>query len=203
MREHSSSVSRSDSNPAASRRRFLGVASGGLLVLWGDVAAAQEGVFLRAEDAPRALFPDADETQEMRVASSAELRQRIRGTLGRIQPSLWEDEYRIFSVTRAGGLLGYVVIVEEIGKHRPITFAVGVSPDGPVTDVALLTYREPYGGEIRHRRFLAQYRGKSLTDPLLPYRDIRNITGATLSVEATGRAVRKAVAVLKASGKLS
>jgi hypothetical protein len=203
MPERSSSVSPSGSEAAASRRRFLGAASGGLLVLWRDVLAAQEGVFLRAEDAPRALFPDGDETRETRIASGPDLRQRVRGLLGRVQPSMWEHEYRIFTVLRSGSVLGHVVIVEEIGKHRPITFAVGVAMDGRVKDVAVLAYREPYGGEIRHQRFLAQYRGKALADPLLPYRDIRNITGATLSVEATGRAVRKAVAVLKAAGMLS
>jgi hypothetical protein len=61
-----------------------------------------------------------------------------------------------------------------------------------------MVYREPYGGEVRYPRFLAQYRGKNLTAPLLPFRDIRNITGATLSAEAVGRGVRKALALLRA-----
>ena len=37
---------------------------------------------------------------------------------------------------------------------------------------------------------------------LLPYQDIQNIAGATLSVQATGRAVKKAIAVLRAAGDL-
>jgi FMN-binding domain len=103
----------------------------------------------------------------------------------------------IFTAQRDARALGEAVIVEEIGKHRPITFVVGVRPDGGVQDVALMIYREPYGGEVRNSRFLAQYRGKDLTAPLLPFRDIRNITGATLSAEAIGRGVRKALALLK------
>ena len=200
MRARSCSVSRSGSRSAASRRRFLGIASGALLLLWRDVGVAQEGVFLRADDAPRALFPEADASRETRVTATAELRDRVRRALGRVQPSLWEEEYPVFTVRRGESVLGHVVIVEEIGKHRPITFAVGVGPDGRVKDVAVLAYREAYGGEVRQPRFLAQYRGKGGGDPLLPYRDIRNITGATLSVEATGRAVRKAIAVLQAGG---
>lgn len=192
----------SDSETAPARRRFLGAASAGLLVFWGGRAAAQEGVFLRAEEAPGVLFPAGESTRERRVPASADFRERVRRRLGRVQPSWWEDEYRIFTVLRAGRVLGHVVIVEEIGKHRPITFAVGVGADGRVADVAVLAYREPYGGEIRHRRFLAQYRGKGPEDPLQAYRDIRNITGATLSVEATGRAVHKALAVLEAAGLL-
>ena len=64
-----------------------------------------------------------------------------------------------------------------------------------------MVYREAYGGEIRSRRFLAQYRGKAASDPLLPSRDIVNVTGATLSARAVGRAVKKAIAVLAEAGE--
>jgi hypothetical protein len=184
-----------------SRRRFLSAAAGGLLVLRPSAPAAQEGVFLRAEDAPRHLFPEPSALAERTVVSTPELRNRIRALLGR-PPTLWEAAYRIFIVDRNLGLLGFVVVVEEIGKHRPITFAVAVTPDGTVHDLAVLAYREAYGGEVRERRFLRQYAGKTLADSMLPYRDIINIAGATLSVEATGRAARKAIAVLKATGEL-
>jgi Na+-translocating ferredoxin:NAD+ oxidoreductase RnfG subunit len=100
-------------------------------------------------------------------------------------------------------VLGFTVVVEEIGKHRPITFAVAVTPDATVRDVAVLSYREAYGGDIKERRFLKQYAGKTSAALLLPYRDIQNIAGATLSVQATGRAVKKAIAVLRATGDLS
>ncbi len=163
---------------------------------------AQEGAFLREEEAPRALFPGADRLADTVVASTPELRQKILAELGRTRPTLWESAYRIFTVSRGNALLGHVVVVEEIGKHRPISFAVAVTPGGALHDLAVLTYREAYGGEVRQRRFLAQYRGKTLADSLLAYRDIRNIAGATLSVEATGRAARKAMAVLRAAGTL-
>src|SRR5207245_1359677 len=74
---------------------------------------------------------------------------------------------------------------------------------GAVHELAVLAYREAYGGEVRERRFLKQYARKTLADPLVPYRDVRNISGATLSVEATGRAARKAIAVLKVAGTLA
>jgi hypothetical protein len=184
-----------------SRRRFLGATAGGLLVLRPAGSAAQEGVFLRPEEAPRHLFPEASGVVERTVVTTPALQNQIRGLLGR-SPSLWEPAYRIFAVRRGEALLGFVVVVEEIGKHRPITYAVAVRPDGTIHDAAVLAYREAYGGEVKERRFLKQYVGKTLADSLLPYRDIRNISGATLSVEATGRAARKAIAVLKATGDL-
>jgi hypothetical protein len=184
-----------------SRRRFLGGATGALLVLGPAGLAAQEGIFLTAEEASRQLFPDTVPGAPRTLASTPAVQQRIRDWLGR-PPSLWEESYRIITVTRADTVAGFVVVVEEIGKHRPITFAVGVRPDGKLHDMAVLAYREAYGGEIKDKRFLGQYRDKGLGDVLLPYRDIRNISGATLSVQATGRAARKAIAVLRAAGDL-
>ena len=47
-----------------------------------------------------------------------------------------------------------------------------------------------------------QYRGKGVGDELRPYREIKNVAGATLSVEAASRAVKKAQAVALALGLL-
>lgn len=161
--------------------------------------SAQEGVFLKAEDASRHLFPGAGDVTEQTMNGTSSLRQRMRDLLGQ-PPTVWESAYPISTVKQGDRTLGFVVVVEEIGKHRPITFAVAVLPDGRIHDLAVLAYREAYGGEVRERRFLRQYAGKSASDPLQPYRDIKNISGATLSVQATGRAARKAIAVLRAAG---
>ena len=182
-----------------SRRRFVGTAAGALLVLRPGVGRAQEGLFLKPEDAPRQLFPDLSDVSERVIAVTPALQARIRELMGR-SPSMWEPAYRTFTAKQGERVLGFTVVVEEIGKHRPITFAVGIDPDGAVHDLAVLAYREAYGGEVRERRFLTQYAGRKASAPLMPYRDIQNISGATLSVQSTGRAVKKAVAVLKAAG---
>src|SRR5262249_89526 len=118
---------------------------------------AQEGMFLTEATAPAAVFPQATIFERTVVPSSPELRAQIQTQLGTLRPSLWEPEYIIFTSKQRDGLLGYGVIVEEIGKSRPITFIVGVRPDGKVAEVAIMAYREPYGGEVRYPRFLAQY----------------------------------------------
>lgn len=156
---------------------------------------AQEGVFLTEEQAPRAVFADADAFARRVVTASPEMRGQMREILGAIVPSVWEDEYVTFKATRGESVVGYAIIVEEIGKHRPITFVVGVRPDGSVSDVAVMAYREAYGGEVRSKRFLTQYRGKNAKSGLQTYGDIQNIAGATLSVDAANRAVKKALAV--------
>jgi Na+-translocating ferredoxin:NAD+ oxidoreductase RnfG subunit len=173
---------------------------GVLLAVAADVMPArmlwaQEGVFLTEEQAPRAVFADADGFARQVVSASPEMRERMRKILGATELSLWEDQYVVFKATRGDTALGYAIIVEEIGKHRPITFVVGVRPDGSVNDVAVVAYREAYGGEVRSKRFLTQYQGKNAQSGLQTYSDIQNIAGATLSVDAANRAVKKALAV--------
>jgi hypothetical protein len=160
-------------------------------------ALGQEGVFLKDEEAPKAVFPEADSFERKIVRSNEEIKAKIHQRMGKTKTSLWEDSYVTFVAKKGETILGYAAIVEEIGKHRPITFIVGVGPDRKIKDAALMVYREAYGGEVRDRRFLQQYKGKQLKDPLLPYRDIQNISGATMSVEAIGRGSKKALALLE------
>jgi H+/Na+-translocating ferredoxin:NAD+ oxidoreductase subunit G len=163
-----------------------------------SVASAQEGNFLKEEEAPKAVFPEATSFERRVIRSSEALKEKIQQRLGKSKTSIWEDSYVTFIAKKADTILGYAVIVEEIGKHRPITFIVGVGADRKIKDAALMVYREAYGGEIRDRRFLQQYKGKQLKDPLLPFRDIQNISGATMSVEAIGRGSKKALALAEA-----
>ena len=160
-------------------------------------AKGQEGVFLTEDEAPKAVFPGATRFDRKPVPSSPELREKIRQRMGKTKTSFWEESYLTFTAKKGDHVLGFAVIVEEIGKHRPITFIVGVGRDGKVRDIAVMVYREPYGGQVRDRRFLAQYEGTDLKGPLLPHRDIVNIAGATLSVEAIGRGAKKAMAIVE------
>jgi len=165
-------------------------------LLVASAAWSQEGVFLAEADAAKAVFHDADSVTRADVPVTPDLRTRVTAALGGSLPSMWEEHWIVFRVARDGRSLGSAIIVEEIGKHRPITFVVGLRPDRSVEDVAVMAYREAYGGEIRQRRFLAQYEGKGPADDIRQPRAIKNVAGATLSVEAASRAVRKAQAIV-------
>lgn len=179
-----------------SRRYFLtSLLTPALLALVPDLLTAQEGAFLSEEEAPKAVFPEATRFDKKIIPSTEALRDKMKALLGRTRPSIWEEAYVTYLASRNGEHLGFAVITEEIGKHRPITFIVGITRDGKVKDVALMVYREPYGAEVRDRRFMRQYHEKDLTAPLLPSRDIVNIAGATLSVQSIGRGVRKVLAL--------
>src|SRR5262249_8170178 len=98
-----------------SRRRFLGGAAGAWLVLGPAGLAAQEGVFLKPEEAPRHLFPEATSVTERTEVATPVMQHRIRDLLGR-PPSLWEPAYQIFTVKCREAVAGRGVGGEGNGK---------------------------------------------------------------------------------------
>jgi len=166
-----------------------------LALALGGATAAQEGVFLSEAEAPAAVFSEAARFERLEYAATGALKAAVAAKMGDTPPSTWEERWVVYRAFGDDGVLGHAFLLQEIGKHRPIDFVVGLRPDGTVRDVAVMAYREAYGGEIASRRFLVQYRGKGVRDGLKPFRDVRNVAGATLSVEAASRAVRKAQAL--------
>jgi FMN-binding domain len=153
-------------------------------------------VYLSLEQAPQSLFPGA-QIERKDVPSTHEFQEKLKAKLGRVTPTVWEPLYRTFRATQDNKTVGYAVVVDEIGKVNPFTLIVAATPEFRVRDVAVMVYREPRGGEITQKRFLAQYKGKGSGDPILLDRDIVGISGATLSVIGANRAVHKALSVLE------
>jgi len=167
------------------------------LVVRGQGSGAT--VYLTVEQAPKAVFPEADRFERRDIPVTPALSGKLRQWVAPAKPTIWEPFYMTFVARKEDQIIGYAVICEEIGKHRPITFIVGVTPDGKVKDAAIMMYREPQGDEVRHRGFLAQFAGKALDNPIMQHQDIRNVSGATLSVRALARGVRKGLAVIRAA----
>jgi Na+-translocating ferredoxin:NAD+ oxidoreductase RnfG subunit len=153
-------------------------------------------VYLTLDQASKTLFPSA-QIERKDVHSTEEFREKLKAALGRVTPTVWEPDYVTFVARENNQIVGYAIVVDEIGKVNPFTLMVSATPDFKVRDVAVMVYRETRGGEITQKRFLAQYKGKGSSDPLLLNRDIVGISGATLSVQGANRAVHKALAVLE------
>jgi Na+-translocating ferredoxin:NAD+ oxidoreductase RnfG subunit len=82
--------------------------------------------------------------------------------------------------------------MDEQGKYYPITFIVGLRPDGRVREVAIMVYRERRGDAVQRRRFLDQFIDKGAADALMVNRDIVHLTGATVSSWSVAAGVKKA-----------
>lgn len=90
---------------------------------------------------------------------------------------------------------GFFLVDAVIGKHDLISYAVALTADGKIRQVEILEYREAYGGEVRNAAWRSQFIGRSHGDPVQLGRDIRNISGATLSCQHVTDGIRRLLAV--------
>jgi hypothetical protein len=150
--------------------------------------------YATVDQALREVYDHVARVDVIRAALTPDEAARLQESLGFV---VGADTVVVFAPRAGdGALLGYAVIENEVGKYRPITFLVGVGPDLRVRGVEVLVYRESRGGEIRRTRFLRQYRGKHAGDPIRTNRDILNVAGATLSVTAMNKGVKRALGTL-------
>ena len=147
-------------------------------------------VYLTEEQALKILFPRAQKIQSEELRLAPDQKTRIEERIGWKFP---ETTFRGFKAESHGTIDGFAIIQETIGKHRPITYIVGITPGGRVFDVEILVYRESKGSEVRRKRFNAQYEGKTAEDPIRINKDIINVTGATMSVRSVSAGVKRAL----------
>jgi thiamine biosynthesis lipoprotein len=136
--------------------------------------------YLTQDEALKIAIPGADRYRSVRVTLTADQLRQIRSNLRQPVPTDWT----IFVGVKGDAVVGTAAVVEIVGKYQPITFMVGVTSEGTVRDVAVMTYRESIGSEIRQRRVLDQFLGKRADAPLRRSKDLLHISGATMSCDA-------------------
>jgi hypothetical protein len=126
--------------------------------------------------------------QPVAVTLSAAQRDLIRALSGISAPFDADGIWR----ASAGG---WLITDHVLGKHEQIAFAVILDARGAVVAVEIMSYSESYGSEVRGKDFRAQFVGKRNQDPLALGKDIRNISGATLSCKHVTQGVKRVLAV--------
>lgn len=122
---------------------------------------------------------------------------RVFGSGARVD-TMHVDTTTVLRVSRADSLLGFAAVGNVLGKDQPITFLVAIDPADRLKDVDILVYREPYGGEVAYEPWRRQFRGKGASDSLRVGKEIRSISGATISVHAVTLGVKRLLADLTA-----
>jgi len=172
------------------------------LCLSGSVYAVSttEGVYEHVhhtrEEAIDKIFGNGHRVSSSNFVVSSEQKVAIESKLGWV---LTQNEYVIWSVhSEKNTLLGYAIVLHELGKHQPITFLTAVTPSFKVKDFLLLVYREHRGDEVKKRRFRKQFWGLGRDDSMLIDIDIDGITGATISCWSIAEGVKKALLLVEA-----
>ncbi len=102
-------------------------------------------------------------------------------------------EAHFFICRKSGKISGYALIDSEVGKHLPITYIVGITPEGKVSRVEMMVFREEIGWEARERGFMQQFEDKDSQDQIKLGSSIRHVSGATISSRSVTKGVNRAL----------
>jgi len=150
-------------------------------------------VFLTEEDALKLMFPDSERIRKEVLKLTPEKKLHIEERIGWKFP---EDSFEVYVGETGTQVDGYALVQNTIGKHKPMTYMVGVDSHGRVSNVELLVFRESRGSEVRTKRFNVQYEGKTVLDPVRINKDIINISGATMSVRSMSAGIKRVLVLV-------
>lgn len=151
---------------------------------------AQGTIYFTIDAAQHAMFPGASF-----AAHDLALTPEQRKLIGRASGvGSFDKVQRVWEARSGSGRAGWFMVDRVLGKHDMITYAVALTPDGAVRRVEILEYRETYGGEIRNPAWRQQFVGKRFGSSLQLDKDIKNISGATLSSRHVTDGIRRLLA---------
>ncbi len=196
-----SSFSVSCAQPVLSRRRFLktaGMIAVGLMLPGGlmrpERSEAAKIRFTTEKEALARMIPEAGHFEIESVHLNDDQLSIAQQMAGK---GFRKRTYDFWVGRKGEKVAGYALKLNVVGKKQPITFLIGIAPEGTVKGVEVLIYRESKGSEVRYQRFMKQFHQKTAEDPLRLGRDIRPISGATLSSRAAAYAVRKSLGLFE------
>ena len=150
-------------------------------------------VFLSEENAVKLMFPKSERIKKELLRIPTDKKMTIEERIGWKFP---EDAFDVYIGETGTQVDGYALVQHTIGKHKPMTYMVGVDAQGRVSNVELLVFREARGGEVRTKRFNVQYEGKTASDPVRINKDIINISGATMSVRSMSAGIKRVLVLV-------
>lgn len=160
-----------------------------LVLLAGSAALAT--VLITVEEALELAFPDAT-TERQTLFLSDEQRDTAADESGAEVSSSLATRY--VAKGEDGAVRGWAYLDTHRVRTLPETLMVVLDADGTVRRVEVVTFREPLEYMPREGWY-EQYEGKELDDNLALKREIRPVTGATLTARATTEAVRRVLAI--------
>lgn len=148
-----------------------------------------EQVYLSEKEAVSLVFGDL-KVEKKEVELSPEKKKIVQKKLKR---KIKEKSFTFYIGTKNGNVEKYALVLDEVGKHFPITFIVSMDSKATVDQVSIMTYREKRGDAVKRKRFLNQFKDKGVNDPMEINTDIIHLTGATISSWSVAAGVKKAV----------
>lgn len=150
-------------------------------------------VFMSEEDAIKIMLPKSQRVRKEQLRLTAAQKESVEQRIGWKFP---EETFDLYIGESGDTIDGYAMVHNTIGKHKHMTYMVGVDPKGECSDVELLVFREAKGSEVGRKRFNSQYEGKTVHDPIRINKDIINLSGATMSVRSINAGVKRVLVLV-------
>ena len=174
---------------------------GVLLVMAGSVSWAER--LLTEEQALKEMLPGMDRIEKVTKLLTDEQVTRIKGRIktmvlhqeGSEAKKMAENrEYDFYFGIKDNKRVSVAIFDVQPGKWGPVNFVLSLdAATGNVKNMAVTAYVEKRGRPIALRSFLSQFFGKSSADQIEMGKDLRAISGATISSRSAAFVVRKTI----------
>lgn len=152
---------------------------------------------ISTEQALKKIFQEATSFKEIHITLNEEQMRQIEQDAEIIFSGNHSNQVAMYRAYDNNLLVGFAFKDTVVGKWGPIHYLVGLNPQGKVLQSIILGHEEDRGKPIAKRRFLKQYNGKDINDPIKLRKDIDGITGATISSRAVTDGIRKLVHIFE------
>jgi hypothetical protein len=180
-----------DSGTSSEPARWRAVAASAAIasiVLW--TAAVAANVLITLDEALELAFPSATVSRETLFLTEEQL--AAAGAAAGSEPG--SAMVTRFVARQQDRVIGYAYLDSHRVRTLPETLMVVIEPSRTVRRIEVVVFREPLE-YIPRTTWYEQFNGRSLTEDLTLKRDIRPVTGATLTARATTEAVRRVLAI--------
>tara|TARA_B110000116_G_scaffold253399_1_gene250045 strand:+ start:202 stop:744 length:543 start_codon:yes stop_codon:yes gene_type:complete len=139
-------------------------------------------------------FPNLKNIESSKLIIDQNKIQKIKYT---INQDFYYNELHSWKITTKDNR-EYIAILDNVkGKSMPITFLAIFDQDNTIFNVSIIKYREPYGGEIKSKRWLKQFVGFDYSSDYAIGTKIDGISGATISTNSVSKGVNKLALLLE------
>ena len=166
-------MTRTSDNITTRRRLLKGGVVSAFLGAFIPSGFARAAVYATADEARKLIWGDEEFTQ-IAVTLTKDQKTKIRKLA---KTRIYSDKLNVYRSAQGN----WFILDQVIGKHEFSDLAVCIDNTGKVTGIEVLEYRESYGHEIINPKWLAQFYGRDNSKRLRLTKEIKNISGATLS----------------------
>lgn len=150
-------------------------------------------VFMPKDEALKVAFPNADTIEKKSYFLKPE---QINDVEELSKTKVGSKLFLLYIGKKDGRDVGYAAIDTHTVRTKTQTIIVVINPDGSLNYTEILAFFEPLEYKLTEG-WIDLFKGRKLSDGIKIGYDIPNISGATLSSNATANAVKKVLAIFE------